>query len=228
MRVVRLEASVSAVGLAVLLTLADSDASRLMSHPTPSNIDESSHVEVEAGAQCASRINLNEQAKPYAFFGAKANDAGQSLRQRLLVTNDYQGRQKQFTGQTDWHIEWRPCYQPVGAGCRIGGIDSTVNVTYTLPQWADRSAAPQRLRERWDNYIAGLTAHEKGHGEIAVRVALLIERELVGLADFHSCNVVGEASARIVEEVMQRGEALQRDYDRTTAHGSRQGAQFPF
>ena len=216
----RLQASVSAVGFAFLLTLADSDSSRLRGHP---NATEKTEAET-----CVSRISLQEQEKPYAFFGARANDAAQSLRQRLLVTSDYQGRQKQFTGQTDWHIEWRPCYQPAAAGCRISGVVSTVNVTYTLPQWADRNAAPQRLRDRWDAYIAGLTNHEKGHGEIALRVAAMIEKELVGLVDFANCGIVNDSATRIVEEVMNRGEALQRDYDRATAHGSRQGALFPF
>ena len=35
-------------------------------------------------------------------------------------------------------------------------------------------------------------------------------------------------SVRVVDEVMNRGEQRQREYDRMTLHGGTQGAQFPF
>lgn len=202
------------------MTITDSEWSRALDSPQrPAVIDVT---------RCSSQITLNEHVKPYSFFGARADDAGQSLRQRLLVTNDFDGRPRRFTGQTDWHIEWRACYESVGNGCRIGGVVSNVQVAYTLPRWADRDSAPTGLRDRWDRYIGGLTSHEKGHGAIALKVAGLMEAELVGLADGESCASISAQAQSIVEQVMQRGEQMQREYDRMTSHGSAQGAVFPF
>ena len=205
----------------MVLALSDTDWGRLFDRPN------ATAAAVEA-ARCTSHASLVEKVSPYEFYGARANDAGQSLRQRLLVSSDFAGRQKRFTGQTDWHIEWRACLEVHGNGCRVSGVVSTVNVTYTLPRWADRDAAPPHLRERWDRYITSLAAHEKGHGDIAHHVAGLIDEALVGLVDSDSCDALTASTGRVVEGVMQRGETLQREYDRSTGHGSTQGAQFPF
>ena len=202
------------------MTFTDSEWSRALDGPQlPATI---------AVTRCSSHVTLNEQVKPYSFFGARADDAGQSLRQRLLVTTDFDGRPRRFTGQTDWHIEWRACYEAVRNGCRIGGIVSTVHVAYTLPRWADRDSAPTALRDRWDRYIGGLTNHEKGHGAIALKVAGLIDTDLVGLVDGDSCASLNARAQSMVEQAMQRGEQMQREYDRMTSHGSAQGAVFPF
>jgi predicted secreted Zn-dependent protease len=218
---VRLEASFSAVGLFVLLALADSELSRLFAPlPEPAEPIEMPHF--HSGAR------LVEKVRNYQFFGARAADAGSSLRQRLLVTSDYQGRESRFTGQTDWHIEWRACFEQRAGRCAISGVQSTVHVTYTLPRWADRDSAPAHLRDRWDRYILSLSAHEKGHGAIALEVARLIEAALVGQSSEESCDRLNADAVKIVDEVMHRGEAMQREYDRVTRHGSSQGAQFPF
>lgn len=177
---------------------------------------------------CLSRSNLVEKVQHYPFFGSRQADANQSLRERLIVTSDFEGRQKRFTGQTDWHIEWRACYENVVSGCRIGGVVSTVHVVYTLPRWADRDSANARLRSRWDRYLASLETHERGHGAIARDVARMIEYSLVGTTQEGSCESLDKTAARMVEEVMRRGEEMQRAYDRATAHGSAQGALFPF
>lgn len=206
--------------MVVVLALSDSDWGRLIERPNP--------AAAEVAVRCTSQASLVEKVASYEFFGARATDAGNSLRQRLLVSSDYAGRQKRFTGQTDWHIEWRACLEAHGKGCRVSGVVSTVNVTYTLPRWADREAAPPHLRERWDRYITSLVAHEKGHGTIARHVAGMIDESLVGLVDDGSCDALTAEAGRRVEGVMQRGENLQREYDRSTGHGSTQGAQFPF
>lgn len=209
-----------AAGLFVIMAMTDGQWPRAIEPVSTSDA-----VDI---TRCTSSVGFVETTRPYDFFGARASEAGNSLRQRLLVINDHEGRQRRFTGQTDWHIEWRPCYEAVQNGCRIGGVVSQVHVTYTLPRWADRASAPPGLRDRWDRYIAGLTAHEKGHGAVAVEVARHIERELVGLHDNESCNAVSLRAAAKVEAVMQRGEDMQRAYDRMTGHGSDQGAVFPF
>lgn len=217
----RLEASFSAVGLFVLLTLADSELARLFA-PTPEP-----HQNADL-ALCRSQASLVEKVRNYEFFGSRAADAGSSLRQRLLVTSDYQGRESRFTGQTDWHIEWRACFEQRNGRCAISGVLSTVHVTYTLPRWADRETAPAPLRDRWDRYHLSLLAHEKGHGAIALEVAKLIDAALVGQSSDEGCDGLNTGSVKIVDEVMLRGEAMQREYDRATRHGSAQGAQFPF
>ena len=217
----RVEASFGALGIFAFLMLADAgrDLQRLDSAPQP---------EAFAGGRCTSSINLVENISHYDFFGTRATEADQSFRQRLLVSNDFKGQTRRFAGQADWHIEWHTCVQPVGAGCRLLGVHSTVHVTYTLPRWADRNAASPALQARWDRYAGNLLAHEKGHGTVAMTVAGQLEKDLVGLVDLEDCDSVRGEAARRVDAVMRDGEAMQNEYDRQTEHGGTQGAVFPF
>ena len=220
----RLKASFSAIaGLAVLSSAEINFDRILMPHTVTS-----SAVPAIAGNSCRSSTELIEQTQYYDFFGARAADADRSLRQRLLVSQDYAGRTKRFTGQADWQIEWRPCLRPVGATCRIDGVASTVKVTYTVPRWADRDLAADDLGRTWDNYAIHLLNHEKGHGQIAFQVAKMMDRELTGLVSVSGCESLKTMANAAVGRIMRRGESMQNEYDRRTGHGSLQGARFPF
>lgn len=176
---------------------------------------------------CTSSVRLIEQTRHYDFFGARASDANQDLRARLLTASDYAGRVQRFAGQADWNIEWQTCLERQPGSCRIAGIDLTVNVTYTLPRWADREWSTREMRARWDRYARNLAEHERGHGEIALQVARLIESDLVGQSAETCAALDAEAASRI-NTLMRQGEAMQSAYDRSTQHGVTQGATFPF
>ena len=223
----RLETSFGAIGLVVLLTVSKGEWRGTIAPDAPPTAGPAAAPEPQSAA-CTSGAVLVERTRNYEFFGARSDAAGNSLRQRLLVSTDYQGQERRFTGQTDWHIEWRACFEQTATRCTVTGVMSTVNVTYTLPRWADRDSAPPHLRARWDRYITSLVTHEKGHGRIAHEVAHLIDAELVGQSSDDGCDALNDRSLKLVEEVMTRGEAMQRDYDRATFHGTTQGAQFPF
>jgi predicted secreted Zn-dependent protease len=217
---VRLYASFGGVATFLLLAFAPADGK-----PLVEKVAAHSGIEI---VRCRSQARLNEHVNQYPFFGVRKEEAGQSFRKALLVSTDYAGRKKRFAGQADWNIEWRPCLEPFGAGCRIGGVDSVVNVTYTLPRWADLARGEKPMRGRWQKYAESLYQHEKGHGRIALQVAHIIEAQLVGLMDAGDCSVVNAEAARRVEAAMRTGEALQNAYDQETGHGIAQGAVFPF
>ena len=179
-------------------------------------------------ARCASGARLAETIRHYEFFGRTAADANESFRKHLLVAKDFSGARKEFAGQADWHIEWRTCVEPVPSGCRIAGVTSIAHVAYTLPQWAQLERAPAGLRVKWERYAGNLLAHEKGHGRIALKVAQMIEDEVVGLVHADGCIEANADAARRIDAVVKRGVELQNAYDRATNHGGSQGAVFPF
>lgn len=176
---------------------------------------------------CTSTVRLVERTRYYDFFGTRSADADQDLRARLLSVNDHAGRLQRFAGQTDWSIEWQTCLKRLPEECRIAGVELTVNVAYTLPRWADRDLSPRDVRQRWDRYALTLADHERGHGQIALQVANLIEKELVGRSA-GSCAALDFETSNRVSALMRQGEAMQNGYDRSTEHGVLQGASFPF
>jgi predicted secreted Zn-dependent protease len=215
-----LYASVGAMASLFLLAFAPAG-----SQPSIEKVSANNGIEI---VRCRSHARLNERVNQYPFFGARTEEASRSLRDALLISTDFAGRKKRFAGQADWNIEWRPCMEPFGAGCRIGGVESVVNVTYTLPRWVDLARGEAPMRGRWQKYAESLYQHEKGHGRIALEVANLIESQIVGLTDAADCGAVNAEAARRVEQAMRAGEAMQNAYDQETGHGIAQGAVFPF
>ena len=126
----RLKASFGALGVLAFLTMMHVDWDRQR--------DDSRATDQIEVSRCRSSAKLIETVAHYDFFGTRERDADQSLRRRLLVSQDFTGRTKRFAGQANWHIEWYPCIEPRGAGCRLGGVAALAYVTYTLPRWADR------------------------------------------------------------------------------------------
>lgn len=176
---------------------------------------------------CTSTVKLAERTRHYDFFGARPADANQDLRARLLSASDHAGRVQRFAGQADWNIEWQTCLERQPGQCRIAGIELTVNVLYTLPRWADRDFSTRETRARWDRYARNLAEHERGHGEIALQVARMIEADLVGQSA-ETCAALDVEASRRIAGLMRQGEAMQNAYDRATQHGITQGASFPF
>lgn len=193
----------------------------------PAEPSEAAGVPRTIPGTCSSAARLVERTRHYDFFGARPVDADQDLRSRLLTAVDYAGHTQRFAGQSDWNIEWQTCLERQPGQCRIAGIELTVNVLYTLPRWADRDWSTRDLRTRWDRYARSLAMHERGHGEIALKVAHMIEADVVGRAAETCALVDGEVAGRI-SEIMREGERLQNAYDRQTQHGATQGASFPF
>ena len=230
----RLKASFSALGVLAFLTMLHVDFGRRdvdrldLGRPRSLQQDTGDDAGGVQLSRCRSSTQLLETIKHYDFFGTRERDADQSFRQRLLVSQDFNGLTKRFAGQADWHIEWYPCLEPRAAGCRLSGVTAIAYVTYTLPRWADRTFANAPLGRRWDRYADNLLGHERGHGVVALKIADLFEHELVGLIDMDRCEEVSAEASRRVESIIRRGEGMQNEYDRLTEHGSAQGAVFPF
>ena len=208
-----------------VLALSDSDWSRDRSRAA-----RNAEPQPDAALHARAR-NLVEKVKPLRVL-RRARRATPAARcaSACSCRATTPGREKRFTGQTDWHIEWRACFEHERHGAAGSAASPPPSTSPTrCRSWADRDAAPAHLRERWDRYIVKLTAHEKGHGEIARR-GRPVDRG--GARRPHrstsGCDTLNADAAAIVDEVMQRGEALQREYDRTTGHGTTQGAHFPF
>ena len=104
-----------------------------------------------------------------------------------------------FWANARWYVRWT-------GDCRL-----SVELTYTMPKWANKDLAPPALQRRWDAMIEKLWLHERGHGQFAIEAAREIER--VG------CH----QAQRIMRKLRRQNEA----YDRRTKHGRTQGVRLP-
>lgn len=166
---------------------------------------------------------VSEIDQHYEIRGSSARQ----LRAQMSVLGTKWSDGKVYDARTDWHVRWNHGYRRSKSGCSIASVRTTVSVTYTYPKWVDRLSGPAHLRAKWDNYMAALTQHERGHRDIAVDAAERIEQAIASLGPMKSCDELGKAANTLGHRIVDEYKRKEVDYDRETAHGRSQGAVFP-
>ncbi len=82
---------------------------------------------------------------------------------------------------TDFKLLWSRDYRPQADGsCTLVSARPSLTITYRLPKASgDMPPATKRL---WDEFVAGVTVHEKVHGDMIVDMVKAIEATSVGLS----------------------------------------------
>jgi predicted secreted Zn-dependent protease len=113
----------------------------------------------------------------------------------------------------DWH--WRGDRR---GKCDLDTLQVKLTARVVLPQLVDRRAPPA-LRRKWTGFVGALAQHEATH----VRHAY--ERVPVVAAAIRngSCEGINDRGNAALAQVL----AWDRDYDRRTNHGEREGIAFP-
>ncbi len=160
-----------------------------------------------------------------AFYDVRGSTAAE-VRNKLNALGHKSTDGKTFDGLTESQISWRFTRRSTGYGCAMDSVNTTVNVTFTMPQWVDRYSAPQDVRLQWDAYYEALRRHEEGHKEIAVQGAREIEQALLTMSARDCAQLDAQANAK-GHQILELVRARQRQYDARTEHGKTQGAKFP-
>ena len=87
-------------------------------------------------------------------------------------------------------------------------------VTYTLP--SPSAPLPPAVQKNWEVFIAGVSAHEKVHGETIVDMVRKIEAATVGLsvADDPKCSKIRVEMTKRLSELSKAQRQASRDFDR--------------
>lgn len=116
---------------------------------------------------------------------------------------------------TDFKLTWRRDYQPqADGGCRIVTAVPRLIITYRLPK--PRGKLPAQLKRLWDTFSAGVTVHEKVHGEMIVELVKQIEAVSLSLssADDPDCNKLRAELQKRLAVLSQEQRRKSRDFDR--------------
>ena len=115
-----------------------------------------------------------ERVEPYAVQGATGLEIYQSIGERgpkLGVAR--------VIAHTGFKLTWTRKYERQGNACVITVNRPKLIITYTLPKLKSKLSEP--LKSRWDTFIAGVTAHEKVHGDFIKDMVKEIEAISVGM-----------------------------------------------
>ncbi len=126
---------------------------------------------------------------------------------------------ERFDGVTWWSYATR--WQQSGPEqCLPDTAVATMTATVVLPDLLSRDRLSTREKAAWDGYFERLTRHELNHVRIA---ALGTQRMQAAMRAASSCDEMRAEQRRLSAETAD----AQREYDRTSEHGKREGAVYP-
>ena len=116
---------------------------------------------------------------------------------------------------TDFKLLWSRDYRPQPDGsCTLVSARPSLTITYRLPKAS--GDMPAGTRRQWESFLAGVTAHEKVHGDFIVDLVRQIEAVSVGLnapAD-PGCKKVRAALQARLGPLSEEQRRRSREFDR--------------
>lgn len=150
----------------------------------------------------------------YPVAGATASAVRRALnRSRPTDPNDG----ARVDALTHWRVDWRWNGDGRG-GCDLSTLRLTFSARVTMPQLAD-PRAPGPLRAKWAAFERALAQHEATH----VRHAWEQVPTVASAIRNGPCTGANDRGDAALARVL----AWDRDYDRRTNHGEREGIVFP-
>ncbi|MBI4420015.1 MAG: DUF922 domain-containing protein [Gemmatimonadetes bacterium] len=129
---------------------------------------------------------------------------------------------------TEWEIRWRVRPAPAlpRVACRLQQAEVDLTTRTVLPQWTPPLGVPGTLVTEWNEFLAALRAHERGHRDLGVKAAREVLHTLRTLRTFQCASVVPEADAA-ARRTIARYNDQNVEYDRKTEYGGTQGVVWP-
>lgn len=151
-----------------------------------------------------------ERVEHYAITGTTGIDLYRSIGARGPQVGI--GRAIAFTNfDLKWSRDYRP--QPDGS-CTLVSARPHLILIYRLPKPSGR--LPQPTKALWDRFIAGVTEHEKVHGDMIVDMVKAIEQVSVGLSapDDPGCKKVRAELQSRLGPLSQEQRRRSQEFDR--------------
>lgn len=148
-----------------------------------------------------------EKVETYAISGTSGMELYASIGSRGPLLG-----KTRVIAYTTFDLKWSRDYRPQADGsCTLVSGKPWLTITYRLPKPSQTLPAP--MAERWKRFIAGMTRHEKVHGEHIKEMVERIIATTVGV------NVADDAGCRKIRQQLQTplGEASLEQRARSNA-----------
>ena len=166
-------------------------------------------------------IEINK--KYYTVSGTTAAEIRASLTSNSPVT--YKGRK--HDARTDWQVSWNYYWNETPRECKLTSINTSLEVSYTLPRLTTHAKLEEPLKSRWNNYYDALLKHEEGHQNFGIKSVREIEATLHALGPRKDCDTLQKDANSAGHRILKKYAKLEKAYDKETNHGIKNGAVFP-
>ncbi len=157
----------------------------------------------------------------YKYYDVKA-EVGDPLRPHIFAASPIKMEGKQYSGVANYNIKWYPRFESDRNGaCHITGVSTVLNAVITLPKLI---GGDDLQKTNFERYINTLREHELNHYRISMEAAQEIDANLMELPPIYGCGELKALADKIAYSTQDYFEDKQRQYDRSTKHGHKEGA----
>lgn len=154
----------------------------------------------------------------YDIFPTSKHDLPEEMYKRSPVKKNGQT----FHGHTQWYVKWNFNWKRTNGSCSITKVNTTVSITYTLPQIARNHAVAQPVRQSFENYYLSLFKHEENHMASGLYAAREIEIALLNI-DALNCDELDASVNASANKIISKYNERDTEYDKKTNHGKTEG-----
>ncbi len=155
----------------------------------------------------------------YSITASTAEELNQQL--SLNSRNGYHA-------DTQWRIKPRYRFKQSPSGCSVTDSSIELIITYSMPQWQNKSQAPVALQLQWDNWYANLLRHEKNHGFHGRQAYYDVKQAIYGIGRASSCGVLTKQLGEVIDGILFKYSQEDIFYDQRTKHGATEGTSVRF
>lgn len=156
----------------------------------------------------SAEVQAAEKLVPYAVSGSSGIELYRSIGER-----GPKSRNGRAIALTDYRLTWTRKYVPEGGDCRLTTAVPHLTLITHLPKPSGK--LPARTEALWGTFIAGITAHERVHGEIIKETVDAIRSATEGLSvpDDPSCRKIRTEVTKRVAALAAAMRRKNRDFD---------------
>lgn len=161
-------------------------------------------------------VRTSRTIKQYAIKGTSSDELRAQM--STLGPVDTNDKTKNWA-LTKWYVRWNYRYSGGTGSCGIASVSTGLSIAYTLPNWENRSQAPESLQGSWDRMMAALKKHEDQHARHGIDAAKEIDAAISNMKARSTCDELGNAANAAAAAIVKKHAQRDVEYDRATNHG---------
>jgi predicted secreted Zn-dependent protease len=115
-----------------------------------------------------------------------------------------------------WRVTWVIHTRESEGFCEIASVDTRVPVSITMPRWINYASAGDGMKGAWEQYSAGILAHEETHAGHGIAAARDIQRRLPDLRRRSSCRSMQEDGELLAQRIVEEYRGRDVEFDRVS------------
>lgn len=163
--------------------------------------------------------NAADLAKTYSYFSITGNTLDEIERELDRRGPNVNSTGQRHPGATRMEFSTRLTWSQQGNRCRLNKARVILKAKVILPRWKPGRKASSGTRFIWWTLASDIKRHEESHVIIAKNHARELEKALLSIGRYRTCDEVTKRAAAVTKRILDKHEREQQRFDRVESAG---------